>query len=315
MRVIVTGGCGFIGSHVVDLLITQGYEVMVIDNLSTGKSENLNEKAIAVKGNLLDFDGIGVTYSEFINFKPEAVLHIAAQASITVSEQAPAVDLRINAEGTLRILIAAFQLGVRRFVFASTSAVYQDSAKKKLSENSKLEPASPYGISKLAAEQYVRWIFPNTSVILRLGNVYGPRQVPIGDNQLIARMINHIKNHDPFYIFGDGKQERDFVYVEDAARAFLAGINGKPGTYNISSGKPTSVNEAAESMAEMWGFPGYEWKHDLSRQEARRRVWLDVKKARDDLLWEAKKSLAMGIDETIRWWESLTPNPSPRVSI
>lgn len=310
MRVIVTGGCGFIGSHVVDLLATHDNQVHVIDDLSTGNEvRSITTKALFSKFDI-GFSPVLVDRI-FEAFKPEVVLHLAAQAAITVSETKPDKDLMTNGVGTINVLQAAKAVGVRRFVFASTSAVYADTAKRHLSETSKSEPASAYGISKLAAEQYVHWAFPNNSVILRLGNVYGPRQVPIGENQLIARMLNHLKNHEPFYIHGDGKQERDFVYVEDVARAFLAGINGKPGTYNISSGKPTSVNEAAEIMAEMWGFPGYEWKHDPNRQDPRRRVWLDVNLAAADLRWQAKQSLAIGIDETIKWWkDASSANPA-----
>lgn len=299
MRVLVTGGAGFIGSHVVDLLFRHGHEVLVVDNFSTGQQENLNP-AVLIK--VIDVRSTLPLLSLFEEFKPQAVLHLAAQASIAKSYMNAGDDMEVNGIGTLNVLRGCVLQNVHNLVFASTSAVYSDVAKKSITEyGTKLQPGSPYGISKLAAEQYVRLFVPQ-AVILRLGNVYGPRQVPVGENQVIARMIRHLKYQEPFQIFGDGKQERDFVYVEDVARAFYAGMGGKPGVYNIAWSQTTSVSEVAEIMGDLYGFPHYEWKHDYARQDARRMVWLDTTLAGQDLHWQAETRLLDGLQKTIEWW-------------
>lgn len=299
MRILVTGGCGFIGSHVVDLL-RRNHEVVIVDDLSTGGNKPSGDE---VKVFILTIGFSPETLQNVLEeFKPEAIVHLAAQASIIESESNPNLDLMKNGVGTLHLVQSAKAVGVRRFVFASTSAVYQYSAKKALTEKSRLEPESPYGISKLAAEQYIRWVFPNQHVILRLGNVYGPRQVPLGENQLIARLIKHFKYQEPFAIHGDGKQERDFVYVGDVARAFKISLNGKAGTYNISYGMPLPINDAALTMAELWGFPAYEFAHERNRHDTRRRVWLDVGKANAELGWVADCDLQDGMQKTLDWW-------------
>ena len=301
MRVLVTGGCGFIGSHVVDLLTTKGHEVMVIDDLSTGRRENLRA---GINFCIFRLEKFPVMLNNcFEQFKPQAVLHLAAQASISRSLEDPERDLETNTLATVMLLRECAAHQVRSFVFASTSAVYADTTKGKLSEGkSRTAPNSPYGLSKLAAEAYARMLLPNRAVILRMGNVYGPRQIPIGENQLMARMIRHLKYKEGFYIFGDGKQKRDFVYVEDAARAFLLGINGKPGTYNIAGGGAVSVNEAARLMGEEWGIPNYEWKHDAGRYDERRHVQMDIFEAERELGWTPEVSLGEGMKRTMDWW-------------
>lgn len=297
MRSIVTGGCGFIGSHLVELLRNIGHEVVVIDNGSTGKNfEHGGEMCFA------DIRQLSAIWPCFEKFKPQAVFHLAANPSISTSQLDPAHDMETNGIGTLNVLRCAVEFGVKHFVFASTSAVYANSFHA-MKENSKLDGASPYAISKRAAEQYVRLLFPE-AVVLRLGNVYGPRQVPIGENQVIARMIRHFNNAERFCIFGDGKQERDFVYVKDVAEAFWRALTGKPGTYNIGSGYTTSVNKVAEMVADAWGFMNYSWDRDVTRQDERRRVWLDTFLAERDLHWVPQTSLEDGIKKTMEWWDS-----------
>lgn len=296
MRVIVTGGCGFIGSHLTNLLLNAGHEVTVIDDCSTGK--NMVDAPIC----FADIRNFSAVWPCFQDFKPQAVMHLAANASITTSVLDPVRDLQINGIGTLNILRAARDVGVSKFVFASTSAVYADSPRA-LTEHSKLDGASPYAISKRAAEKYIYGYFPE-AVILRLGNVYGPRQLPIGENQVIARMIKHFKAKDPFFIFGDGMQERDFVYVRDVVTAFYRALVGRPGTYNIASGYTTSVNDVAKLVADAWGFMNYTWDHLADRQDPRRKVWMNVDQARLGLNWMPQTTLEEGIAKTMDWWNS-----------
>lgn len=295
MNILVTGGAGFIGSHVVDLLVSRGHKVLVLDNFSTGTEANLSP---------LSRDGLFISREDIESFffpasleKTDAIIHLAAQASITRSLARPRHDLIVNTLGTLNIIQFAQEHGVKRIVFASTSAVYEEK-NTLLRETSQPRPASPYGISKLAAENYLRCLFPS-SVILRLGNVYGPRQVSIGENQVVARMIDHVLCGKPFTIHGDGNQKRDFVYVEDVAEAFFLGMYADPGIYNIARGRSVSVNGVAAVLARVLGSP-VEWKHD-DQIDPRRNVNMAVRLAQSKLNWEARTSLSDGLKKTVGW--------------
>lgn len=300
MNVLVTGGAGFIGSHVVDLLAGRGHRVLALDNMSTGRSENLGGK----RENVL-FVNMDITYpfrypfmeAETADFKPEVILHLAAQASITVSNDLPKFDMQTNAGGTLNMILTARRLGVKRIVMASTSAVYGDEDVL-LREGNVPKPMSPYGVSKLAGENYLRAMFPE-SVALRLGNVYGPRQVSIGENQVVARMIGHVLKGKPFCIHGDGNQKRDFVYVEDVARAFELAMDAEPGIYNVAGGRGVSVNGIAAVLARVLGKE-VQWAHD-ELYDARRNVRMDVSKAREGLGWGAEVKLEEGLRRTVEW--------------
>lgn len=307
MRVLVTGGAGFIGSHVWDLLWSQGHRSFILDNFSTGNKKNISkaqENGFLCLGDIsdkADVDGIVGT------LVPDAIIHLAAQAAISTSIEDPVRDLEINAKGTLNIIQAALKYGVKRFVFASTSAVYWDIGVAKINgttEIDRLGPDTPYGISKLAAEQYVRTLFPE-SVILRFGNVYGPRQIPIGENQVITRMIKHLKYGEEFYIHGSGNQRRDFVYVQDVSQAVLLALTGECGTYNIATGESHSVNDIAKIIETYYGVKGYKWDH-TDQEDPRKNVKLNVDLAERYLHWTPKvKLMTEGLLRTIGWWESL----------
>lgn len=305
MRILVTGGAGFIGSHVAELMARKQHEIMIMDDLSTGRTEWINPLIIQ-KRSKVNFDLCRIqTWDHvkplFLAFRPDVVCHLAAQPAISTSWEDPLLNEEINEHGTLNIIEAARECGVKRIIMASTSAVYKES-NEMTTEVSPREPGSPYGISKLAAEYYLRTMFP-ASVVLRLGNVYGPRQVPIGENQVIPRMLRHFLYGDDFAIHGDGEQKRDFIFVEDVADAFLMALWGKPGTYNIASGVQTSVNQLAYSLERLYDVVGYQWQH-TGEQDPRRNIVLSICAAHKGLDWKPKRKLADGLKITSDWWNA-----------
>jgi len=242
------------------------------------------------------------------------VCHLAAQPSLLVSEQKPMFDASVNIYGTLNTMRAAMNAGVKRFVFASTSAVYPEySGAGSLDEDMPLlwgqrvligrsrQPSSPYGISKMAAECYIRHLMPGNYAILRMGNVYGPRQVPLGKNQFVARAMQHIYLGTDF-VFGPGPQARDLVYVEDVARAFFLGATMKgDGFFNIASGEATRMDHLIELIKETGEWEG-EWKIGSPHNDPRISIQMDNSLAKDILKWEPKISLEEGLKRTHTWW-------------
>lgn len=311
MRVLVTGGAGFIGSHVCDALYRAGHLPFVIDDLSTGKIENVanyttREGHVNI-GSICDVDYVN---NIIVSIKPHAIVHLAAQAAISTSIENPVRDLEVNAKGTLNLIQATLKYGVKRFVFASTSAVYDESRPpgKSIDEYFPIGPNTPYGISKLAAEGYVRTLFP-FATILRFANVIGSRQVPIGENQVLSRMIRHFKYGDKFYIHGSGHQKRDFIYVTDVADAIISSLRREDGsymagTYNIGTGEAHSVNEMANIVEKYYGVPGYKWDH-TDQEDPRGYVCLNISSAKAAFGWEPKVKFYQAVNQTIDWWESL----------
>ena len=303
MKVLVSGGCGFIGSHVVEELIKVGHTPWVVDDLSTGKTEYLPRGVELAK---IDIRSWYELVSEFVDFEPDAVIHLAAQASITTSEDNPIHDGSTNIMGTLNMIRASQKKGVKKFIFASTSAVYNDAISKNLTENSCKLPKSPYAISKLAAEEYVSHLMPAEGVVLRFGNVYGDRQVPLGENQVIARMIDHCENGSEFFIHGSGNQKRDFVHVDDVARACVMALDiekTEPLIVNIASGTSTSVNEIAKIVEEIYDVVGYVWQH-TDKEDPRQRVCMDIEKAGKELGWKPSVDMKSGILNAVDWWRN-----------
>ena len=302
MKVLCTGSAGFIGSHVVDLLLKNGHTVWCIDDLSTGKRENLPSDVEFAKVNVASWYDL---VAEFVDFEPEAVIHLAAQPSLTESVDNPIRDAHVNIMGTVNCLRAAQKIGAKKFVFASTSAVYSDERVllSRLVEDTELNPQSPYGISKMAGEMYVKNLFPDGYTILRFGNVFGPRQVPLGTNQLIPHIIEHFEKGEKFYILGDGEQSRDFVYVEDVACAVLSALmTSTPCTCNIAFGNPQTVNSVAREIATIYGVPEYQFEH-TAEQDPRRIVSMSIQKAKELLAWEPKVPIAEGLKRTVEWWQ------------
>jgi UDP-glucose 4-epimerase len=248
-RAVVTGGAGFVGSHVADRLLEHGYEVLAVDDLSAGDRANVPGDARLAELDIRDRDALAKTFDEFT---PNVVCHLAAQASVTFSVREPEHDLDVNVAGTLNVCESA-RRAEAPVVFASTGgALYGDGVPLPTDETTAARPLSPYGASKLAGEAYVAtWarLYEVPNVVLRLGNVYGPRQQPHGEAGVVAIFSNKLTTGEQPTVFGDGKQTRDYVYVGDVARAFvLAAESGRATTWNVGTGIETNVLELLELL-------------------------------------------------------------------
>jgi UDP-glucose 4-epimerase len=304
VRVIVTGGAGFIGSNIVDALVARGDEVTVLDDLSTGKASNLDEaiergaKLVVVDiRNSADLDGA------FGHARPDAVLHLAAQIDVRKSIAAPAWDASINVEGTINVLEAARAHGARRIVNSSTGgAIYGDADTIPTGEEQTPLPEAAYGQSKLAAEGYVALyerLYDLDTVSLRYGNVFGPRQDPLGEAGVIAIFCGSLLRGDQPTVFGDGTQTRDFVYVGDVVAANLAALESEVrGAINVGTGVETSVLELVEMLREISGAEGFEPRFAPARLGELARSCLDVTRARELLNWSPSVSVRDGLRAT-----------------
>jgi UDP-glucose 4-epimerase len=240
---VVTGGAGFIGSHVADALLAGGDDVVIVDSLASGKRENVPERAqLHVRDIREPLDDL------FDEVRPEAVFHLAAQADLRVAVERPHDDADVNVLGTIRVLEAARKHGAQ-IVFSSTGGAIYGECDGPVAESAPLRPMSPYGTSKLAGEQYLSTynrLHGTIHVSLRYGNVYGPRQDPHGEAGVVAIFLGHLKDGTQARIFGDGTQTRDYVYVGDVARATVSAVGQEGGIFNIGTGREVSVNELYE---------------------------------------------------------------------
>ena len=299
-KVLVTGGAGFIGSNLVDKLISMDYDVLVIDNLSSGSEKNLNKKAEFLKKDICDKD----IYTVIGKYSPSFIFHLAAQIDVRKSLANPLWDEGINIGGTLNLLEAAAKAKIRKIIFSSTGgAIYGEA--KYADEGVLPKPLSPYGVSKLSCEHYLRvysaWKnLPFTS--LRYGNVYGPRQDPFGEAGVVAIFCNQlIKNEKPV-LYGYGSMIRDYIYVSDVVEANITAMDrGDGGIYNIGTGKPTSVKELFSALKDISGKDS-EPEMAEAREGEISEVYLNYEKARNELKWEPKISLKQGLEETFKWF-------------
>ena len=298
MRVVVTGGAGFIGSHVADRLLARGDEVHVLDDLSKGTRDRVPDGAELHVADIRDPDAV------FEAARPEAVVHLAAQADVRVSVERPADDAAVNVLGTVRILEAARRHGAQ-VVFASTGGAIYGECDGPAPESAPRRPLAPYGTSKLCGEEYLStWnrLHGTRHVSLRFGNVYGPRQEPHGEAGVVAIFMGLLRGDGTPRIYGDGTQTRDYVYVGDVVRAVVAALGADGGVYNVGTGVETSVLElyaAVERAAGVERAP----VHEPARAGELQRSVLDVSLAARELGWRPEGTLADGLDSTWRWMQ------------
>ncbi len=300
MKILVTGGAGFIGSHIVDGLISKGYEVVVVDNLSSGKIENVNQKARFYQVDISNREEIeGV----FLREKPSIVNHHAAQKNVRLSVENPIFYLRDNGIGTLNILENCRKYNTEKIVFASTGGAIYDSSDLPVRETSKLNPLSPYGITKLLGELYLKFYnetYGLRYVSLRYGNVYGPRQDAEGEAGVVSIFANSMIQNKAPVIFGDGEQTRDFVYVNDVVNANILAIESSKADnnpFNIATCKETSINEIFLMLKKIMGYEG-DAVHTKSKEGEIRRIFLSYDKAKSALDWQPQTALEAGLKNT-----------------
>ncbi|HVP75531.1 MAG TPA: NAD-dependent epimerase/dehydratase family protein [Gaiellaceae bacterium] len=296
MRALVTGGAGFIGSHVVEALLARGDEVHVLDDLSKGKRENV------AAGAELHVADIRAPDEAFDAARPEIVLHLAAQANVRVSVERPDHDADVNVVGTVRVLEAARRHGAK-LVFTSSGGAAYGECDAPAPETAALRPLAPYGTSKLCGEEYLATynrLHGTTHVSLRLGNVYGPRQEPHGEAGVVAIFMGLLHEGGTPTIFGDGRQTRDYVYVGDVARALLLALDHDGGVYNVGTGTETSVLELYDAIQAAAGITRAAEFAPARLGELQRSV-LDVSLAAGELGWRPELALADGLAATWAW--------------
>ena len=311
MKVVVTGGCGFIGSNIAEELIKKHY-VVVIDDLSTGRIENIQslqdkENFEFVRGNITDLGLLKQIFEDV-----DCIFHQAAIPSVQRSVENPLDTNEANIKGTLNVLIAARDCGVKKVVYASSSSVYGDTPELPKKENMKPNPQSPYAVSKLTGEYYCKVfsdIYGIKTICLRYFNVYGPKQDPTSEYAaVIPRFINRVLNNQPPIIFGDGNQTRDFTFVKDVVKAnILAMEKNVEGVFNIAYGQQISINELANKIMEIVGVklnPVY----DKPRPGDIRNSLADISLAKQKLGYMPEYSLEKGLEVTIRWFSTLRRN-------
>ena len=313
MRAVVTGGAGFIGSTLVDHLVSRGDDVLVIDNLSAGSLDNLSEARPGGSGivelAVADIGEIG-TVDLVADYRPGVVFHLAAQVDVRSSVDDPVADARTNVLGFLRVLDGARSGGARKVVFASSGGTIYGAADPKLlplDEDTPMRPISPYGVAKMAGGLYLhayQALHGLAGTTLAMGNVYGPRQDPYGEAGVVAIFASRLLSGRPCTVYGTGEQTRDFVYVDDVAHALLAAAEGADGQLlNIGTGVETSVNELYQLMAGEIDGPE-EPQRGPARTGELDRSALDPTRAAQELDWRPTIGLTDGLRMTLDWFDA-----------
>jgi len=312
-KILVTGGAGFIGSHIVDKLMEKEFEVTVLDNLDTGHMANLESHQGKAnfhfrKGDIRDFNLVREILKDV-----DTVFHEAALASVTLSVQNPILSNDINTTGTLNLLKASSDLGVKQFIFASSAAVYGDAITPEKREDMSTNPKSPYGISKLAAENYVKIfhkLYGLKTVTLRYFNVYGPRQrfdLQCAYGGVVTIFTNRLLRNLPPIIFGDGEQTRDFVYIGDVVEANMLALERKNAAgeaFNIGTGLNVSVNQIAETLKDVLNKRELENVHAEPRPAEGRHGYANISKAKRLLGFHPKVSIKDGLFKLVDWYKN-----------
>jgi UDP-glucose 4-epimerase len=308
VRVLVTGGAGFIGSHVCDAFRDNGDDVCVIDDLSCGRVGRLPQGVEFHQESVLNASGLR---SLVAAIRPELICHLAAQVDVRVSVASPSIDAEVNVLGTVNVLEAARLVGARVLFSSTGGAMYGEDAPIPSSETTFPAPGSPYGIAKFCAEQYIglyNRLFGSEHAVLRFANVYGPRQGSSGEACVVSLFCANGIRGNPLTIYGDGKQTRDYVYVDDCVAAVLAAADyGKAGIWNIGTGTEVNVLELAELITRLTGR-----ESQLGFAPARvgelSRSALAWERAAHDLGWRPTTSLSEGIEAVVRWFEAGAPD-------
>jgi len=302
MKILITGGAGFIGSHIADLLIKEGHTIVIVDDLSNGKEENIHPEASFYHMSILD----GALADMFRKEAIEVVIHHAAQISVRNSVKAPIQDMEINIKGSLALLEHCVNYRVKKFIFASTGgALYGEQDYFPADENHPTRPLSPYAIAKLSVEKYLAFYHTThrlPSIVLRYANVYGPRQDPFGEAGVIAIFSQKMLQGNQPIINGDGNQTRDFVYVADVARANLLALNHHiTGEINIGTGRETSINTIFHEIRTLLA-PGTSEVHGAPMPGEQLRSVLSYRKAQTILGWEPTVPLTQGLKHTVAFF-------------
>ncbi len=311
MKVLVTGGAGFIGSHVVDAFVDEGHEVVVVDNLSTGKKENVNTKARFYEADITDLKALEKIFEIE---KPDVIDHHAAQISVVYSVENPQFDAQVNIIGSINLINLALKYHVKKFIYASTGgAVYGEPVYLPCDEKHPVDPLAPYGISKHSVEHYLFMTYVNFGlnyVVLRYANVYGPRQDPHGEAGVVAIFSKRMLEGSEAHIFGDGFQERDFVFVKDVAYANLRALefkqeikNSIDPIFNVATGLGTNVNTIFNLIKKFTGYnrgPVYK----PPRPGEVYRIYLDIQKIQKVLGWKPSVDLNEGLRLTVEWFKT-----------
>ena len=305
MRILVTGGAGFIGSHLVDRLIEEGYDVSVVDDLSSGKELNLNPRAKFYKLNILS-PSLKNLFSQKKRF--DYIFHLAAQIDVRKSVENPGFDAKVNILGSLNLLSLCLKNKPEKFIYSSTGgAVYGEPDYLPADENHPVHPNCAYGVSKHTVEHYLELfhiLYGFKYTILRYPNVYGPRQDPNGEAGVVSIFIGKMLKDKIPSIFGDGNQIRDYIYVDDIVDANIISLKkGDNSIYNLGSGKGTSVNRLFKELREITGFKK-KAKFTAPRLGEVYRIYLSAEKARRELDWQPKIKLEEGLKKTVSFFKT-----------